>query len=467
MTALAERPVLLYPLFTGVAALLGAITYAQPRIAVGLVGVVIVTWTAYRRPVGNLLALIFLTAIVPYSVQKLVGVSRPGLLPSDLLLMIGIAWALVTVSRMPLDRRWVAFGAVLVVYMAWSVIQAVHGFRVGANPSDIGFELRIQLGFGAFLIAVPVLRDPVRRARLWRGLLILAIVLGAWGVLQYMVTIPFGGAQDFGVRQGVALTSGGRGQVQGGLYGFGPTLVLCAAALLSGAVTSHRARQALWLAVLLNIGGLLFTFERTFWVAAILGVGWVVVRAGRAQRARALVFLPLAAIVALAALSIAAPNEFTTARERLLSIGQYTSDNSVRYRVVESRHVADQIKAHPLLGSGLGTTIYWGQPWQRTPAVYTTYTHNGYFWLLWKQGIPFALVLFGLMGVAAFAFRRPPPLPPLERGMRNGAQAALMALLISSVTFPVFNTLAITAVIGVLLAIACLPPREEPAVEIV
>ncbi|MFL5843394.1 MAG: O-antigen ligase family protein [Solirubrobacteraceae bacterium] len=466
MTALAERPRFLYPLAAAAAAVLGAATYVQPRIAFGLVGLLIVVWAAFRHPVGNLLGLLFLTAVIPYGIQKLAGVSRPGLLPSDLLLIIGVVWSLVAMSRMKLDRRWLIFGGVLVAYIGWSVLQAVHGYTNGGTPSDIGYELRIQIGLASFLIAIPILRDPVRRARLWQGMLVIAVLLGLWGITQYLVTIPFGGAEDFGVREGVALTSGGRGQVQGGLYGFGPALIMCAAALLSGGVTSERARRWLWIGVLVNIGGLLFTFERTFWVAAVLAIGWVVVRAGHAQRVRALIMLPLAAVIALGVLSVAAPAEFTTARERLLSIGQYTSDNSVRFRVVESRHVVARIEASPIIGSGLGTTIYWGQPWQRTPAREVTYTHDGYFWLMWKQGIPAALVLFGLLAAAAL-LRRPPALPPLERGLRNGAQATLLALLLSSVTFPVVNTLAITAVIGVLLAIAIVPPRHEAPVEIV
>jgi hypothetical protein len=39
-------------------------------------------------------------------------------------------------------------------------------------------------------------------------------------------------------------------------------------------------------------------------------------------------------------------------------------------------------------------------------------------------------------------------------------------LLIASATFPSFNTQAITAVMGLLLAVSLLPPRAEPDVRV-
>ena len=50
--------------------------------------------------------------------------------------------------------------------------------------------------------------------------------------------------------------------------------------------------------------------------------------------------------------------------------------------------------------------------------------------------------------VAAPVLLRGPPVP-----MRTGAQAALLLLLLASVTFPAFNALGITAAMGLLVAL--------------
>ncbi len=91
-------------------------------------------------------------------------------------------------------------------------------------------------------------------------------------------------------------------------------------------------------------------------------------RVRAAQRGKVLVLAPIAALVAVGVLAVAAPRVLTTAQERLLSIAQHSSDISVKYRIVESRFVLDRIRAHPVEGSGLAATIFWGQPWAQGPA---------------------------------------------------------------------------------------------------
>jgi O-antigen ligase len=209
----------------------------------------------------------------------------------------------------------------------------------------------------------------------------------------------------------------------------------------------------------LNVVAMLLTYERTFWVATALALAFVALKAGRLQRAKA-VLIGLGAIaLTLATLATLAPREFTAARERLLSLGQYASDSSVRERVVESRHVLDRIAAHPIVGSGLGASIWWGRPWESVAPRSNTYAHNGYLWLAWKLGLPAAILLSALL-VAAVLRRGPPTGGPLFHAVRNGAQAGLLLLLVAMVTFPSVNSLAITPTIGLLLAI-CAAPRAR------
>ena len=251
-------------------------------------------------------------------------------------------------------------------------------------------------------------------------------------------------------------TSTGRGQVQGGLFAFPVATAIAFAVLVSGQVRAASVRLALLAVIGLNVVAMLLTYERTFWVATTLALAFVALKAGRLQRAKAVLIGFGAIVLTLATLATVAPREFTSARERLLSLGQYASDSSVRQRVVESRHVLDQIAAHPIVGSGLGASIWWGRPWESVPPRSNTYAHNGYLWLAWKLGLPAAILLSALM-LTAVLRRGPPSGGPLFHAVRNGAQAGLLVLLLAMVTFPSVSSLAITPTIGLLLAICAAP----------
>lgn len=456
MTAIAEQRWLQLPLVLLAALVVGVGSFVEPLVLAGAIGAAAVGVLAWHRPVGNLVWVVLLTAVVPYGLQKRVGISRPGLLLSDYLLLVGLAWAFTMWASRRFDRRLVAYGAVLATFIGFSALQMVHGLFAGGALNDAGAEFRTLLALGAYFLAVPILVDEAARGRLLRGLLVVAIVLGVWGIAQYVVNLPTSVFGDAGVRQGVALTSGGRGQVQGGLFGFGVAIIVCFAVMLSEEV-GPRARRWLLGAIFVNVLGLLFTFERTFWVATAMGCLLVVARATHGPRMRAVLLTPVAIVGAFAALAVLAPQQLVTARERLLSIGQYSNDDSVRYRLAESRHVLERISAHPVDGSGLGATIHWGRPWEQVRPMTTTFSHDGYLWLAWKVGLPLAVVLYGLW-VSALLWRAPlGGAGSVTHALRNGAQAALLSLLVVSVTFSPINAQSITATMGVLFALAVLP----------
>ena len=98
------------------------------------------------------------------------------------------------------------------------------------------------------------------------------------------------------------------------------------------------------------------------------------------------------------------------------------SDPSVRYRLVESGFVYERIRAHPLSGSGLGATIFWGQPWAQTRPKTHNYSHNGYLWLAWKIGLPAAALVVCLLGLSLLASAAPRE-EQLSLVVRRGAQA--------------------------------------------
>ena len=435
---------------------LGLLVAKSLSLALGLAGAAAVFAFAFAAPATNLVLIVFTTTVVPYSVQnQLAGSGSRGLVLSDLLLLAGLLWAVPEIlGRLRVERRQRLVLLPLAAFLLVVVCQFVRGVALGSDASVAGAEMRTLLNLSTFFVALPVLADRQMRERLLKGLLVVGLLLGAWGMAQWVLDIGFRG--EFGVREGISFTSSGRGQLQGGLFAFPVAAVLGFAALVYGAVQDGWQRYVVVAVTAVNLLCLLLTYERTFWVATVLAMGVVTLKAGRGPRMRALVSGPAIVVVILATMATFAPGAFDSARERLLSLGQYSTDGSLRYRVVESRHVAGEIRDRPVLGSGLGATIVWSRPWEGVPAHTYSYSHNGYLWVAWKLGLPAGFLLFGILLVAVWW--REPGGDSLQRSIRHGSQASLLLLLVSSVTFPSFNAYSITATMGLLLAFSGTAP---------
>ena len=447
----------------GAAVIFGLMIAVSPAIALGLFGAAALVALTFLYPVAHLTLLLAVTTIVPYGLQNKYGFafggSGSGLILSDVLIMLGLLRAIMVLVRQPLDvRRTVAMAAIVAMLLVTG-LQAVRGMTYGAGLGQVGYEFRVLFGWSTIAIAMPLLPDAAARMRLYRGMIGVGIAVGIYGLMQYFEFLTFFAEGQAGLREGVRFTSSGKGQIQGGLFAFPVGVLIGFAVLTSGAVRSRLTQLALFALVGLNAIGLLLTYERTFWLATVLGLGFIAFRAGFAQRMRLVVLGVGIVLVVAPMLSTLAPGALSAASERLLSLNQYGNDDSVRYRLQEGRHVVDKIEAHPLVGWGLADEIFYGLPWLQTPPTAEYFAHNGYLWLSWKIGIPAALLLFAVIGWAV-ASRGPPTLPPLDRAVRLGAQASLLVMLVVSITFPSFSALNITAVSGVLLAICLGMPRS-------
>jgi len=455
MTAIAERQLPALPLAALAALLYGVVVGAEPVAAVGLMGLAGVALLTILAPVAHLTALLILTAIVPYQAQNaLGGVGSVGLVASDALLLTGLARGAVVLARRPLAYSEIAGLALTVLFLAAATAQFLHGVSAGAGMSIPGDELRTLLGFGVVLVALPILQDPQARPRLFKALLGTGLLLGLWGLLQWTVQLPY--IAGAGVREGVALTSSGRGQLQGGLYAFPVAVTLAFAALLSGGVRGTAVRALLIACIAMNTVCVLLTFERTFWVVTIVACAFVVAKASPGRRARAIALAPVLFLAGMVPLAVLAPETLTTARERLVSLNQYNNDSSVAYRVRESQQVIEEIRVSPLTGSGLGASVWWGRPASGVPPEVHYFAHNGYLWSVWKLGIPIAVLLWGSMLLAILRRGRADG-GQLTAGLAAGSQASLLALAIAAVTFPGVASKTITATMGLLLAFCVLP----------
>ena len=446
------------PAACGAAALFGAMIAVKPAFALALLGITAIVTIAFLWPTVLLTLILFVTVIVPYGIQNQYGFAGgEGLVLSDALILVGLLRALMILVREPIvPRRTLAMAAIGGMLLI-AGLQAVRGFVYGADLGQVGYEFRVLLGWSTVAITIPLLRDRASRDRLFKGLMVMGIAVGIYGLMQYFEFLTFFAEGQAGLREGVRFTSGGKGQIQGGLFAFPIGVLVGFAVLTSGAVRSRAGKVVLMGLVGLNAIGLLLTYERTFWVATFLGLGFIAVRAGFAQRLRVVALVVGLVLVLAPAMSAIAPGALAAASERLLSLNQYGNDDSVRYRLQEGRHVVDKIQGHPLVGWGLADEVFYGLPWLQAPPKAETFAHNGYLWLAWKIGIPGALLLFAVIGWAIVA-RPPPGADPLYRAVRLGAQASLILMAVINITFPSFSALNITAVGGVLLAM-CLGSR--------
>ena len=443
----------LVPAACAAAAVFGAMIAVKPAFAVALLGLAGLVALAFLRPVAHLTLTLAVTTIVPYAIQNQYGLAGgEGLVLSDVLVLLALLRSLMILLREPLEPRRTLAMAAIGAMLAIAAMQAVRGWQYGGDLGQVGYEFRVLLGWATIAAAIPLLADRAQRERLFKGMLGVGIAVGIYGLLQYFELMTFFVEGQSGLREGVRFTSSGKGQIQGGLFAFPVGVLIGFAALTSGAVRSRMGQVALLALVGLNAIGLLLTYERTFWLATFLGLAFIAVRAGFAQKLRVAVLIVGMVLVLAPVVSTVAPGALAAASERLLSLNQYGSDDSVRYRIQEGRHVVDKIQEHPFVGWGLADTIFYGLPWLQTPPTAESFAHNGYLWLAWKLGIPAAMLLFLVIGWA-IASRPPPGLDPLTRSVRLGAQASLLLMAVISITFPSFSALNITAVSGVLLAL--------------
>ncbi len=409
---------------------------------------------ALIAPTASLGVILFVTAIVPFDTQNRFsiggGPGTPGLLAVDVLLLLGLCRLgfLLHNRRLRLDRPLVVAGALL----AGLAIALGHGLAAGAAASDAGTEARcLVFGVGAFVLAWPLLQSEETRTRLYAALLAIGIALGIWGIAQVLLNVGYTTGGDIGVRPGIdQIAASGGGQLQGGLYAFPVAVSMSFAALLSPPSRSSLVRALVALAFTLNCVCVLLTYERSIWAAAAIGCLVAALRSGRRAWPAAGGWLALlvAGLLAYAAVS---PGARATAVQRIESVFSLSGQSSSQAREVESQAVLRAIRSDPIAGQGFGSTITWGKRDQFATTT-TNFSHDSYLWLAWKVGVPFALVLFGVLWFAALRPRPPTP-DPGPPALRAGAHAGLLASLLVCVTFPELDALGITAILGLLTAV--------------
>lgn len=410
-------------------------------------------------PVMAVSVIVAVTVLVPWDVQdslKVIGgPDQPGPLFVDVLMLLGlvrVTWLIIR-GRVPFDVPLLLGSIVATVCtaaLAW-------GISRGADISAAGHEWRrVILGVGTFLLAWPLVANQSARRQLMVMMMGVGLALGLWGFAQWYFSVGYTTAGDVGVRGGLS-----SGQLQGGLYAYPVAVALAWSALVSGCIRQRAAKYLLGAILLLNAICVLLTFERTLLLATVIACLFVVVASGVGAGRRAVKWAAGGAALLVVA-AVIAQTEAQTVADRMALVSRPGSDNSFTHRLVESRVIAGEIGARPVTGSGFGATVTWGVP--NTFATSTTpFADMGYHWLIWKLGIPAAATIIAVLCWAVL--RRAPEEKGEWKALRTGSRASLLALLIIALLFGVFNSLVITAVMGVLVAVCYsgpAPPGPSP-----
>lgn len=405
-------------------------------------------------PTATLLMILAITVLVPWGVQDhfkvLADHGERGVLFLDALVLIALvrtAW-LIARRRVEFDLPML-LGTVVAAVLAAATL---WGIARGSGISAAGNEgRRVLFGACAFLLSWPLLKEPGPRRIVARGLVGIGMALGIWGLAQWLFNVDYSTTGDVGVRGGLSSA-----QLQGGMYAYPVAIVLAWAALIGGWSRSVAAKALLAGVLALNTICLLLTIERTLMIATVLGCAFVLATYGPAARRSAIRWGAVIAPVLMVASVVIGGGHVNTALERLALVGNLESDNSYTHRIIEADVMTKQIIAQPLSGSGFGATVTWGL--EDKFAINTTaFADLGYHWLAWKAGLPAAALIVAILmrGV----FRRPRGYDSRQwQVVRSGARGALLALLIISLLFGVFNALGITAVIGLLVAVCYSAP---------
>jgi hypothetical protein len=258
-----------------------------------------------------------------------------------------------------------------------------------ANEGD-GYGIALAVRTLAYVLIVPlvvvhVLRTRAALAAFAVGALVLGIYKGVEGTVAWLA----GAGHPFG---DTTLTY------------FAPTANLVLLVFLLGLAAAVGERLAVsrwvWAAAPLAVVALVFSYRRSFWIAALVGLA-VVVLLGR-HRHR---FIPIVAVLAVAlwaSVALAGGNEgesLIVERARELDLSRVASNPGDRYRLGEFRNVTRELRESPVTGIGLGVPWTVEYSFEYKPGA-RNYTHVAVLWYWLKLGLAGLVAYLWLMATA-------------------------------------------------------------------
>lgn len=291
----------------------------------------------------------------------------------------------------PLTVPLAVLGFALVAGLV-TAVSAHAGIPVGElfhRSSRIGLLILIPL------LAVNVLRDT-------RSLKVFAVGIAALACLKGLTGI-------------YASLGGYGGGVEEGTASFLdplPNMLMLTFGLGVIAALVRRVRIPAWMIAGLPLAlfALLLSYRRSFWIAAIITIVFVVIIASR-RRGRAVVAIAVVTLALgfVAVNTIAAPSDTSepnpiAERAETLSPGGLGTNRGDRYRLDERANVVENIKDQPLAGIGLG--VGWEVHKPLAEAHDRRYVHFAFLWYWLALGILGAIAYLLLLGGSLWTSRQ-------------------------------------------------------------
>jgi hypothetical protein len=455
----------------GVGLLLGIACIWLPALwIVGLVIGIGLVFATIKRPEIGLLTILIATSSVIFEDQlpqfSMGGISLhiPDFLLLGMLGFIAVRWlvdARFKILRTPLDWPLLIFYGVTLV----STLIAIYHSSV--NVETARRLIRVMTYYMTFFVVTNLVRERRQLSFLLNGLFLLATVVAAVMVAQYVLgrsVILLPGRVEALNTQAVAYGDVTR------ILPPGISIVLISFFTTFCILVLEKFKPIGWLK-LLQFGllgmGLLFSFLRSYWgvllmvfsllVLILKGHEWQkLINLGMAFIFSAAMILTFTTIIQgsrVAVLLGAASDRLNT----IFNAGTYQGqDSSVVWRAIEDGYALRQISAHPLLGSGLGSLYRPFDPrLDKGGADLRGFIHNGHFWILLDSGLMGYLAIMALsiiFLVRGLRYWRSIVNAQL-RGVVLGFTLVYLAILVAAGVNSIFTDWYWTPVIGILMGI--------------
>lgn len=296
----------------------------------------------------------------------------------------------------------------LFAFLAFCIFSAALGLMRGYSIGNVGKQLYGCLLFCMyFLFALrfaPREKDGHRVLRnLWWG--------GVGACFLYLV-IYFWKMGSEGVRKDLTILSA---------YGAGLSVLSIPELLMPG---RRSSKFRLWISVAILLGVPFFAgYKRGVASFAVCALVWAGLRLRSTLKRSVVVVVALAVVGVLLGTGLLDPIVESVGEVPVLSqfkLGDVQTNYSVFLRLEELRQVIDSLHGVPLLGTGLGSTLSWYDPYART---------------VWEQetldiGWGYLLVKIGIVGTVIFLWLLLIIFVPALRRRLSGTEAALFLLIL-------------------------------------
>ena len=420
-----------------------------------------------KRPEIGLLGLLVITSsIFPEASFPRIPIGIGTVYLPDLILLGSLGLIVIRhlaeadfkIVRTPLDLPLLAFYGIAML----STASAVRQSSLTLNES-LG-EVRRVNSYLTFFIVTNLVREDRQIRLLWKGIFLLAAVVGAGMAAQYFLgasvhILP--GRVEALSTEGVTFSDVTR------IIPPGESLVLAAFITLTALLTLGKFKPAhIWRLLVCGLTGLaiLLTFKRHYFV--IVGLALLILAyLGGGQRFKLLgcglaAALTIATILVLVngALGSELSELVSGATERLGSLADPRTfedpRSSLRWRDFEYSYALPQIASHPLSGLGLGSTYRpWvsGKDWEGYDG--RSFIHNGHLHIMLKSGLlGYAFLAWLSLAFLWRAYKYWQLVPDREmRALMVGCLLTYAGVLIGSVVSPILINANWTPVIGIMM----------------